>query len=91
MDALLPVVTDTEMNPLQGRVFFFFKSLFFSALLHFTDCNPPHGVRATGLFWLQDPCVEVNLIKDFPELCQRLQDQQELAVEVLQSALQEEK
>lgn len=54
-----------------------------------TDGDPPHGVGAAGFLRLQNPGLTVNLIQDIPELSQGLQEQQELAVELLQSALNE--
>lgn len=52
-----------------------------------TNGDPPHGVRAAGFFWLQNPGLTVDLIKDVPELSQGLQNQQELAVKLVQSTL----
>lgn len=52
-----------------------------------TDGDPPHGVGPAGFFWLQNPGLAVDLIQDLPELCEGVQNQQELVVEVLQSTL----
>lgn len=57
----------------------------------FTDGNLPHGVGAAGLFWLQNPRLPVEFIQDVPELCEGLQNQQELTVELVQSALTKQK
>lgn len=53
--------------------------------------DPPHGVGAVGFLRLQNPRLTVNLIQDIPEVSQGLQEQQELTVELLQSALDEKK
>lgn len=52
-----------------------------------TDGDPPHGVRPAGFFRLQNPGLTVDLVQDIPELSQGLQNQQELAVKLVQSSL----
>lgn len=55
--------------------------------LYSTDGDPPHGVSTAGFFRLQNPGLTVNLVQDVPELGKGFQNQQELAVELVQSAL----
>lgn len=58
-------------------------------LLHVysTDGNPSHGVGPARFFRLQNPGFTVNLVQDIPEHGKGFQNQQELAVELVQSTL----
>lgn len=55
--------------------------------MYSTDGNPPHGVGPAGFFRLQNPGLTVNLVQDVPELGQGLQNQQKVAVNLVQSSL----